>query len=58
MKDNAREMSPDVMKMHIDLYVNAFSNDLGDEGKKAVMKFLQVHSSINKIPVEEKNIFL
>ena len=58
VKDNAREMSPDVMKMHIDLYVNAFSNDLGDEGKKAVMKFLQVHSSINKIPVEEKNIFL
>jgi len=58
VKDNAREMSPDVMQMHIDLYVNDFSNDLGDEGKKAVMKFLQVHSSINKIPVEEKNIFL
>ena len=58
VKDNAREMSPDVMKMHIDLYVNDFSNDLGDDGKKAVMKFLQVHSSINKIPVEEKNIFL
>jgi len=58
VKDNAREMSPDVMQMHIDLYVNDFSNDLGDDGKKAVMKFLQVHSSINKIPVEEKNIFL
>jgi len=58
VKDNAREMSPDVMQMHIDLYVNDFSNDLGDEGKKAVMKFLQVHSSINKIPMEEKNIFL
>ena len=58
VKVNAREMSPDVMKMHIDLYVNDFSNDLGDDGKKAVMKFLQVHSSINKIPVEEKNIFL
>ena len=58
VKVNAREMSPDVMKMHIDLYVNDFSNDLGEDGKKAVMKFLQVHSSINKIPVEEKNIFL
>ena len=58
IKDNAQEMSAEVMRMHIDLYVNEFSLDLGDDGKKAVKKFLQVHSSINKIPVEEETIFL
>ena len=58
VKDNAQEMSPDVMQMHIDLYVNNFSIDLGNDGKNAVKKFLQVHSVINKIPVEEEKIFL
>jgi 1,4-dihydroxy-6-naphthoate synthase len=56
--NNAQEMSPEVMQMHIDLYVNEFSLDLGVDGKKAVKKFLQVHSSINKIPVEEEKVFL
>ena len=58
IKDNAQEMSAEVMQMHIDLYVNEYSIDLGMEGKKAVKKFLQVHSAINKIPVEEEKIFL
>ena len=58
VKDNAQEMSPAVMQMHIDLYVNNFSIDLGNDGKNAVKKFLQVHSVINKIPVEEEKIFL
>jgi 1,4-dihydroxy-6-naphthoate synthase len=58
VKDNAQEMSAEVMQMHIDLYVNNFTIDLGEDGKKAVRKFLQVHSSVNKIPFEEENIFL
>lgn len=33
---NAQEMNPDVMKKHIELYVNDFSVDLGIEGKRAV----------------------
>ncbi len=32
----AQEMSHDVMKKHIDLYVNNFTRDLGDEGRKAI----------------------
>lgn len=51
VKENAMEMSPDVMHMHIDLYVNDFSLDLGAAGRRAVEKFVQVHSAINKIPV-------
>lgn len=58
VRENAQEMSPDVMQMHIDLYVNDFSVDLKEDGKKAVKKFLRVHSAINKIPLEEEKIFL
>jgi 1,4-dihydroxy-6-naphthoate synthase len=58
IKDNAMEMSPDVMRMHIDLYVNDFSVDLGEGGKNAIRKFVQVHSSINKIPVDLETMFL
>jgi 1,4-dihydroxy-6-naphthoate synthase len=33
---HAQEMDPLVIQQHIDLYVNRFSRDLGDEGRKAV----------------------
>lgn len=38
----AQEMDPGVMKAHIDLYVNAFSRSLGEQGRKAVDKLLAV----------------
>lgn len=34
--DNAQEMEEDVMRSHINLYVNDFTTDLGAEGKKAI----------------------
>lgn len=34
--EHAAEMSPDVQQRHIDLYVNEFTRDLGDEGYAAV----------------------
>ncbi len=36
VQEHAQEMSEDVMKKHIALYVNEFSVDLGEQGKKAV----------------------
>ncbi len=33
---HAREMIPRVVRRHIDLYVNPFSRDLGEEGQKAI----------------------
>ena len=35
-KSNAQEMDEDVMKKHIELYVNEFSIHLGAEGRRAV----------------------
>jgi 1,4-dihydroxy-6-naphthoate synthase len=38
---HAQEMDPLVMKKHIDLYVNEFSFDLGDEGTAAVRRLFR-----------------
>jgi predicted solute-binding protein len=35
-------MSEDVMRQHIQLYVNEYSSDLGTTGKHAVLHFLNV----------------
>jgi 1,4-dihydroxy-6-naphthoate synthase len=37
---HAQDMDPAVMRSHIDLYVNAFSRDLGVQGRAAVEVFL------------------
>jgi 1,4-dihydroxy-6-naphthoate synthase len=37
----AQDMTPAVMRSHIDLYVNAFSRDLGAEGRAAVALLLE-----------------
>lgn len=36
IRENAQEMEEEVMKKHIALYVNDFSVDLGEKGKKAI----------------------
>ena len=38
---HAQDMDPAVMRSHIDLYVNAFSRNLGPEGREAVRFFLE-----------------
>lgn len=58
IRQHAMEMSPQVMRQHIDLYVNEFSVDLGEKGRQAIRKFVEVHSTINKIPVDESTLFL
>lgn len=58
IRKHAQEMSDTVMKQHIDLYVNNFSLDLGKQGKAAVTKFVQVHSSINKISFGDVGMFI
>ncbi len=40
-------MEPEVMKKHIDLYVNQYSINLGEDGKKAIQKLLDVYNQSN-----------
>lgn len=42
IREHAQEMQEEVMRKHIDLYVNNYSLELGNEGKKAVKKLLEV----------------
>ena len=46
VSSHSQEMSEDVMRKHIELYVNNFSLDLGNEGKAAVDTFLKVYNSV------------
>lgn len=43
IRGHAQEMSEDVMRKHIDLYVNKYSLDLGEEGREAVKKLIEVY---------------
>src|SRR5258705_10544829 len=42
VKQHSQEMSEDVMRQHIGLYVNNFSIDLGNEGKQAIETLYKV----------------
>lgn len=46
---HAQEMSEDVMRSHIDLYVNDYSIDLGPEGKAAINTLLKVYEQANGV---------
>ncbi len=46
IRKHSQEMSEEVMRKHIDLYVNNYSLSLGHEGKKAVLKLLEVYQTI------------
>jgi 1,4-dihydroxy-6-naphthoate synthase len=54
VKKHAQEMNEEVRKKHIQLYVNNYSVDLGEEGKKAILKFIQTGKTGN---LSEEKIF-
>jgi 1,4-dihydroxy-6-naphthoate synthase len=43
-KDHAQAMDENVMRQHIELYVNNYSVDLGEEGKRAIDQLQQVYN--------------
>jgi 5,8-dihydroxy-2-naphthoate synthase len=55
---HAQEMSEEVMYKHIDLYVNKFSVDLGEEGKKAVRLLFDTALEKGIIPEVNEGLFL
>ncbi len=57
VKEHAQEMSEDVMRQHIDLYVNDYSIALGSKGKAAVAKLLEVYDSINPVEASYMELF-
>ena len=60
VKIHSQEMEPEVMKKHIDLYVNNYSIQLGSDGKNAIGKVLDVYNQSGKeqIMMDENDLFV
>jgi 1,4-dihydroxy-6-naphthoate synthase len=58
IRQHAQEMSEEVMYKHIELYVNKYSVDLGEEGRKAINLLFSTALEKGIIPEIGKNIFL
>ncbi|MGX1752188.1 menaquinone biosynthesis family protein [Sphingobacterium sp. NPDC055346] len=58
IRSHAQEMEESVMYKHIELYVNQYSENLGDEGKKAIRQMFEKALELNLVPSTGKNIFL
>jgi len=58
IRQYAQEMDAEVMKKHIDLYVNEFSLDLGQEGKEAIKTLYAEAEKRNLIPKIPDGIFI
>lgn len=57
VSSHSQEMNEDVMRKHINLYVNNFSVDLGAEGKEAVHKFLTIYESLHGATFSYNDLF-
>ena len=55
---NAAEMNEDVQRKHIELYVNRFSVDLGEDGRAAVRHLFRTGIEQNILPEAVEPIFL
>jgi 1,4-dihydroxy-6-naphthoate synthase len=58
VRAHAQEMSEEVMYRHIDLYVNAYSVDLGDEGRRAVDLFFAKARTAGIIPEIRSELYI
>jgi 1,4-dihydroxy-6-naphthoate synthase len=58
VREHAQEMNEEVMYQHIDLYVNAYSIDLGREGRRAVELLFDRARSTRVIPPLDVPLFL
>lgn len=58
VSQHAQEMSPEVMRKHIDLYVNQFTADLGEEGRGAVKHLYKKAGDQEDFPLITDPIFV
>ncbi len=58
IKQHAQEMDEVVMYKHIELYVNKYSIDLGDEGKKAIDTLFEMATKSKVIPDFSSSLYV
>ncbi len=49
VKEHSQELSEQIMRQHIDLYVNNYSIALGEDGKKAVLKLMEIYHELHPL---------
>ena len=58
MRSHAQEMREDILLKHVDTFVNDYSLSLGEEGRSAISKLLELGSSRGLFPKPQKDIFV
>ncbi|HNP98832.1 MAG TPA: 1,4-dihydroxy-6-naphthoate synthase [Bacteroidia bacterium] len=58
VKFHAQEMNPEVRQKHIQLYVNQYSVDLGEEGKEAIHLLFQKGKDLGLLQAESIDLFV
>jgi 1,4-dihydroxy-6-naphthoate synthase len=58
VRRHAQEMDDDVMRQHIDLYVNEFTRDYGVTGEAAIRHLLATAESLSIIPPSKQSLFV
>lgn len=56
VKQHSQEMSEEVMRQHIDLYVNNYSLDLGDEGRIAIESLHEVFLELHDLETDDEDV--
>lgn len=58
IRSHSQEMSEDVMRKHIDLYVNEYSLALNQPGRDAVLKLADVYCSLKGLTMDYSTVFV
>jgi 1,4-dihydroxy-6-naphthoate synthase len=55
VRQHSQEMEEQVMRQHIDLYVNNYSLSLGEDGRRAVDTLMRTYATIHGIPSPQRS---
>lgn len=58
VKQHSQEMEDNVIEQHINLYVNKYSVNLGEDGKRAIETLFEIGKENNIIPKHNLSLFL
>jgi 1,4-dihydroxy-6-naphthoate synthase len=58
VREHAQEMDDDVMRRHIDLYVNEYSHDYGEAGEAAIRHLIAAAEDIDLVPRVDTPLFV
>jgi 1,4-dihydroxy-6-naphthoate synthase len=57
VRDNSQEMDEEIIRKHINLYVNEYTSDLGEEGRKAITRLFEKAKENGLTSASAGNIF-